>query len=86
MTLNRLPYDTIAGNLSEKGTFQQLIEYLRLAEEDLRDLGRLCKIANDPRADIWITIADSFRRTQDVVSHLGNSKTRTSLGYGKGRA
>lgn len=79
---NRLPYETLAGIPNESFTFDQLIEYLRLAEEDLRELGKLCKIRrDDDLGDQWLVIADSFHRTQAVVSHLANSKTRTSLGY-----
>lgn len=79
---NRLPYSTTAGNLSDQHTFQQLIEYLRLAEEDLRTLGKLCKIRNaDDLGAQWIAIADSFQRIQQVVSALANSRTRTSIGF-----
>lgn len=79
---NRLPYSTTAGQVSDRDTFQQLLEYLHLIEDDLRELGKLCKIRRvDLLGDQWIAIADSFKRTQDVVSHLGNSRTRSSLGF-----
>lgn len=79
---NRLPYETIGGNLSPTDTFKQLIEYLRLAEEDARELMKLCKIRHENRkADAWLGTANNFQRIQTVVSALANSKTRSSLGY-----
>lgn len=83
---NRLPYSTTAGSVSPEDTFQQLIEYLRLTEEDARELGKLCKIHNDDvLGNQWFHVADNFKRTQNVVSHLANSKTRTSLGFRSGK-
>lgn len=46
MSDNRLIYDTSAGNLSEVGTYSQLIEHLRLAAEAAYVLGHYKK-AND---------------------------------------
>jgi hypothetical protein len=46
MTENRLRYDTIGGHLSEAGTYAQLIEHLRLAQEASAMLGHYKK-AND---------------------------------------
>lgn len=78
----RLPYETKGGTLSEADTFAQLLEYTRLAEEDMRSLARLRKIANDNiTGNMWLQCAQRFTKIQQVISHLGNSKTRSSIGY-----
>lgn len=46
MVDNRLIYETSGGNLSEQGTYGQLIEHLRLAAEAAYVLGHYKK-AND---------------------------------------
>lgn len=47
MTENRLPYETVGGNLSEAVTFSQLIEHMRLAAEAAYILGHFKKANND---------------------------------------
>lgn len=85
--MTRLPYSTTGGQVSEADTFSQLTEYLRLAEEDMRQLGKLRKIANDDlTGNQWIACADRFRKCQQVISHLANSKTRSSIGYRRGKS
>lgn len=80
--MTRLKYETSGGAISKADTFAQLLEYTRLAEEDMRLLGRLRKIANDDlTSNMWIACADRFAKIQQVISHLGNSKTRFSVGY-----
>lgn len=79
---NRLPYQTSGGVPSTQFTFEQLIEFLRKAEEDCRELGKLAKIdRNDSIGFMWIKCAGNLKKVQQVVSHLGNSKTLTSTGW-----
>jgi hypothetical protein len=73
---NRLPYDTIAGNVSEAGTFAQLTEYLRLAEEACYTIGHLNK-ANDEtiRGDGFLHIGKLLAKVRDNVTTLATSKS-----------
>lgn len=80
--MTRLIYETNGGNPSTQLTFEQLIEFLRKAEEDCRELGKLAKIdRNDSIGFMWIKCADSLQKCQQVVSHLGNAKTLSSTGW-----
>lgn len=79
---NRLPYETKGGTLSEAETLKQLMEYLRLSEEDLKKLSDLAKIKG--RVDLatqWKAIAQHFNRVNQVVNHLATNPTKTSVGY-----
>jgi hypothetical protein len=85
MTTNRLPYETSAGNLSASDTYAQLLENLRLAEEDCRLLGNMRKSAGDnPNYRRWRQIADNFLKVQKVISVLAEGKTKTSVGFTNG--
>lgn len=80
---NRLIYDTLAGNLDAKGTFAQLREYLAKAEDGAKEMARHCKLKHDTvKADAWLVVADNFRRCTNLVSHLGNTRTKSGVGYG----
>lgn len=79
---NRLIYETSTGELSPSGTYEQLLEYVRLAEEDLRTLADLAKQRNDLQtAKRWTIIANNFRQIQEVLKHLAFGVTKTSVGY-----
>jgi hypothetical protein len=73
---NRLPYDTIAGNVSEAGTYAQLTEYLRLAEECCYTIGHLNKANDDMvRGDGFLHIGKLLARMRDSVTILATSKS-----------
>jgi len=78
---NRLPYETIAGNLSSNETFKQLLENLRLAEEDAHSLYSFNRTRNDPRAAGWKTFAANFHKIQAIVTELAKSKAHSSVGF-----
>ena len=79
---NRLAYETSGGNLDASATFQQLIEYLRLSEEDARALSARRSVANDDTgAMMWAAIAKNFHKTQRMVTKLMTEKTKSSVGY-----
>lgn len=79
---NRLNYETSAGNLDASATFQQLIEFLRKAEEDARALSARRSVAGDDSSSMqWALIARNFHRTQKVVTKLMTEKTKSSVGY-----
>lgn len=83
MAKNRLEYETQGGNLSALDTFKQLLEYLRLFEEDMRSLGRLAKLRNDDSTALaYKAIAINFKKVQEIVSHLALAKAHpSSIGY-----
>lgn len=83
MTEPRLLYETRAGNLSAEETFAQLLENLRLAEEDARALARLAfGRAATGRGQTWTHFANKFSLIQDVVRVLATSKANpSSVGY-----
>lgn len=82
MSKNRLDYETIGGSLSPEITFAQLVEYLRLAEEDARSLARARKIASDDSTAFqWLAIANNFAKTQALIATLTKGKTKSSVGY-----
>ena len=74
---NRLPYETIAGNLSEAHTYAQLIEYLRMAEEACYVLGHYKK-ANDDKVvgQGFLAIGEMLRMTQNNITKLATGKLR----------
>lgn len=80
--LNRLPYETLAGNLAPSETFKQLIENLRLAEEDARRLAVRCG-PDVAKSRAWTAFANNFNQIQTVLFGLasGKSQDRTSVGY-----
>ena len=81
----RLPYETLAGNLSSSTTYQQLLENLRLAEEDAKALSSMCKARNaTSQSAAWATFATKFHKVQLIVTDLAKSKARTSIGFTNG--
>lgn len=79
---NRLDYETLAGNLDAGATFKQLIEYLTLAAEDMRNLRRLRKIAGDDvGGEQWGACARRFEKVVAVVEGIHKSTQRTSVGF-----
>ena len=72
---NRLPYETIGGNVSEADTFSQLMEYLRLAEEAAYLLGHLRKANDDSfQGDLWLKVGERFKQMQGLVTSLAQGK------------
>lgn len=81
---NRLDYETLAGNLDAGATFKQLIEYLKLASEDMRHLRRLRKQANDDvGGEQWGACARRFEKIVAVVEGIHKSTQRTQVGFTK---
>lgn len=66
---NRLPYETVAGQISEADTFAQLLEYLRLAEEAAYTIGHLRK-ANDDElvGQGFLAVGELLKMTQANVT------------------
>lgn len=77
---NRLPYETIGGNLSPEITFAQLIEYLTLIHEDAHKLANLTSTRPATSAG-WRAIANNFDKIITVVTHLAKAKTSSSTGF-----
>jgi hypothetical protein len=77
VTDNRLIYDTSAGNLSEVGTYSQLIEHLRLAAEAAYVLGHYKK-ANDEEliGQGFLGIGQLLERTCTQVTALATKGIR----------
>lgn len=73
--MTRLIYETSGGDLSPSITFSQLLEYIRLAEEDARLLYRA---TNDLR---WKAFAENLSRCHDLVNHLATNRSTSSVGY-----
>ena len=79
---NRLDYETLAGNLDASATFKQLIEYLKLASEDMRHLRKLRLIANDTiGGEQWGACARRFEKVVIVVEGIHKSTQRTQVGF-----
>lgn len=79
---NRLSYETSAGNLDASATFQQLIEFLRKAEEDAMALASRRLIAHDDSGALqWKAIATNFAKARKVVTKLMTEKTKSSVGF-----
>ena len=74
---NRLPYETIGGNVSEADTFAQLVEYLRMAQEAAYTLGHLRK-ANDDEltGQGFIAIGEMFHKVRSQITKLATGKIR----------
>lgn len=84
MTANRLKYETLAGNLSPTDTFKQLLEQLRLAEEDARKLSNISTVRNDiAKAKAWTAFANNFHQIQLVLTSLATGKApdKSTVGY-----
>ena len=72
---NRLPYDTIGGNVSEAGTFAQLTEYLRLAEECCYTIGHLNKANDDKvRGEGFLRFGKMLAKVNEQVTFLATTK------------
>jgi hypothetical protein len=79
---NRLPYQTTGGAFSASITFSQLIEFIRLAQEDCRALADWAKVYESrPKAKAWTAIAENFDKIVPVLERLGKGKTKTSVGF-----
>lgn len=84
MTANRLPYETIGGNLSAEDTYKQLTENLQLAIEDAQSLSSMAKARSDTRrAAQWKAFATNFQKVQAIILDLAKAKARTSIGFTK---
>lgn len=82
MTDNRLPYQTLGGNLHQGYTFEQLREYLVKASEDALALERWALRLNRPaKAAAWRTVKHNLLRCAEAVSALGNKRSKTGVGY-----
>jgi hypothetical protein len=79
---NRLDYQTLGGGFSASTTFEQLIEFCRLAQEDFRELASWAKVhETHMKARAWMTLADNFEKIIEVLTHLAKGKTKTSVGF-----
>lgn len=82
--VNRLPYETLAGNLAASDTFKQLIEYMILISEDARKIANLRAAGGDAgSSSAWNAVANNFDKIATVVTHLAKGKTGSSVGYTK---
>jgi hypothetical protein len=64
----RLPYETIGGNVSEDDTFQQLSEYLRLAEECCYTISHLAKANDDTvRGDGFLRAGQNLAKIRETL-------------------
>jgi hypothetical protein len=80
--VTRLKIESIAGNPSEADTFAQLLEYLRLAQEASAVIGHLRKANDDDiTGDMWILIAEMFKRMEGRVTQLAIGPTRSLTGF-----
>ena len=80
--MTRLKIETRGGTPSEADTFAQLLEHLRLAQECAAVIGHLRK-ANDDHitGDMWILVAEMFKKTEKRVTQLAMGPTRSLTGY-----
>ena len=79
---NRLDYQTSAGHLDPRITFEQLIEFVRLAQEDSRALADWAHIYENPvKAKAWLSIAENFAKIIPILANLGKGKTKSSTGF-----
>ena len=82
MSKNRLPYETIGGNLSAADTYSQLIEYLRLAEEACYILGHFYKAQDDwHKGQGFLAIGEMMKMTGVNVTNLATKSMRTQAGF-----
>ena len=79
---NRLDYSTSAGAFDARITFEQLIEFVRLAREDFLALSSWAKLHENPvKAKAWATNAENFAKIIPIIAHLGKGKTKSSVGF-----
>ena len=79
---NRLPYETVGGNLSSDETFKQIIENLRLAAEDAQSLSSMAKARNDlSRSKGWKTFALNFQKVETIITTLAKTKSSSKIGF-----
>ena len=84
MTANRLPYETLTGNLDASATFKQLIENLTLAIEDAQSLSNMAKArSGHHRAGQWKGFAKCFQNATAIIEGLAQGAAKTSVGYRK---
>lgn len=75
--INRLRYDTEAGNLSSAGTYSQLTEHLRLAQEAALVLGHYYKANDDrTRGEGFLRVGELLGKTCDGVVRLATMGVR----------
>jgi len=82
LSKNRLPYETLGGNISSADTYSQLIEHLRLAEEASYVLGHFFK-ANDEelKGQGFLAVAEMLRMTGMNVTNLATKSIRKAGGF-----
>lgn len=69
--MTKLTYDTQAGNLSEAGTYSQLIEHLRLASEACFVLSHYYKAnEHESRANGFLMVGQTLEKTVSLVTDL----------------
>ena len=79
---NRLDYQTSAGSFDARITFEQLIEFVRVASEDFKELASWAKLHENPvKAKAWLANAENFEKIIPVLAHLGKGKTKSSTGF-----
>ena len=82
MSKNRLPYETLAGNLSSADTYAQLIEHLRLAEEGCYILGHFYKAQDDfNKGQGFLAVGEMLRMTGINVTNLATKSIRNDGGF-----
>lgn len=75
--MTRLIYDTEAGNLSSAGTYSQLIEHLRLAEEACYVLGHFYKAQDDwVKGQGFLAIGEMLHKTSINITALATRGLR----------
>ncbi len=80
--MTRLPYETVAGNVSEADTFAQLLEYLRLAQEACYTIGHLKKSNDDEvTGQGFIAIGEMLKLTQRNVTKLATGPAKGLKGW-----
>ena len=72
--MTRLPYSTTGGQVTESDTFEQLNEYLRLAEECCYTICHLAR-ANDrtARADGFLKAGQNLARMRELLVQFSTS-------------
>lgn len=80
---NRLTYETEAGSLSARATFEQLSEYLQLVIEDASRLATFRALRNDNSVSLqWTVIARKFTQVKEAIKALAASPANPStIGY-----
>ncbi len=82
--INRLDYQTSAGAFDARITFEQLIEFVRVASEDFKALADWARIHENPvKAKAWLANAENFEKIIPILAHLGKGKTKSSVGFNR---